>query len=327
MNNSLTPSKNNLLSIYEKMVKIRSFEEEIAKRWPEQQMRSPPHFYAGQEGIASGVCTALKKEDQVIGNYRGHGYYLAKGGDPKAFIAEMYCKATGANKGKGGSMLLSAPSVGYMGSSAIVAGGIPIATGLALAAKMKKEKKVIVCFFGDAATEEGVFFESLNFAALKKLPIIYICENNFYAVTSHISLRQASPEKIYQHAKVFGIPSVKIDGNSPILVYQTAKKAIEKARSGSGPYFIEALTYRLYQHVGEKYDQSSGFRTKKEFDHWLKKDPIQSLEKILIHKKIATQNSFDKIKTKINFQVKEAFDFAKNSPYPKKQDLLTDVYL
>lgn len=320
------PSQKVLISIYEKMVKIRAFEEEIARRWPEQEMRSPPHFYAGQEAIASAVCTVLKKEDQVVGNYRGHGYYLAKGGNPHAFVAEMYCKSTGANRGKGGSMLLSSPEVGYIGSSAIVAGGIPIATGLALAAKMKKETKVVVCFFGDAATEEGVFYESINFAALKKLPILFVCENNFYAVTTHISKRQAKPDNIFKHPKVFGIHAVKIDGNDPISVYHASKEAVDGIKVNKGPYFIEAITYRLYQHVGDKYDHVSGQRTKEEFDRWMKKDPILRLQRLLLKKKMITHKTVSRLKLKIDLLIRESFDFAKKSAFPRKKDLLTNVY-
>lgn len=320
------PSKKTLINIYKVMLKIRKFEEEIAKRWPEQQMRSPPHFYAGQEAIASSICQLLKDSDQVVGNYRGHGYYLAKNGDPKAFIAEMYNKVTGSNEGKGGSMLLSYPKTGYMGSSAIVAGGIPIATGIALGNKMLKNKKITVAFFGDAAVEEGVFYESLNFASLKKLPILYVCENNSYAVTTHISKRQAQPENIPSHPKGFGIRTFKVDGNNPIEVYAIAKKAIRIIIQGNGPVFIEAKTYRLYQHVGEKYDFTTGLRTKKEFDYWQKKDPIKKLSKILIKNKIFILSDFNKINREIDRLVKEAFEFGISSPLPKKQDLLKNVY-
>lgn len=316
----------NLLQIYQTMVKIRSFEEEIARRWPEQQMRSPPHFYTGQEAIASSVCQTLGKEDQVIGNYRGHGYFLAKGGDPKAFIAEMYCKVTGANQGKGGSMLLSSPTVGYMGSSALVGGGIPIATGLALGAKMQKSKRVVVCFFGDAAIEEGVFYESMNFASLKKLPIIYICENNLYAVTTYIKNRQARPDNITKRVLTYGLPAVQIDGNDPETIYQKTLTAVVRVREGQGPSFIECLTYRWHEHVGEKIDTNYGLRTPQELECWMKKDPIDNLEKKLIKRKILTKQKIFQIKNQINKQVAEAFKFAINSPLPNRKDLLTNVY-
>lgn len=314
------PPKKTLINIFRTMLIIRKFEEEIARRWPEQQMRSPPHFYAGQEAIASSVCENLFLKDQVIGNYRGHGYYLAKGGDPNAFIAEMYNKVTGSNEGKGGSMLLSYPKTGYMGSSAIVAGGIPIATGIALGNKMLKNSKVTVCFFGDAATEEGVFYESLNFAALKKLPILFVCENNEYAVTTHISRRQAQPDNITKHAEAFGIRAVRVDGNNPIKVFKVSEDLIRKIRLGEGPFFLEAKTYRLYQHVGEKYDFETGLRTKEEFNSWVEKDPIIYLKKFL------ADESLEKIYIEIDQIIAGAFKFGISSLLPKKSDLLKNVY-
>ena len=315
-----------LLNIYNTMVKIRMFEEEIARRWPEQQMRSPPHFCAGQEAIAASVCAGLELADQVIGYYRGHGYYLAKGGDPKRFIAEMYCKVTGSNEGKGGSMLLSAPEVGYVGSSAIVAGGIPIATGLALAAKKLKNKKVVVCFFGDAAIEEGVTTECLNFSALMNLPIVFVCENNSYAVTTHITKRQASPENICKHAEVFGIPSFKVDGNNPQEIYALSKTAVKAARNSKGPSFIEAITYRWFEHVGEKYDDYSGLRTKKELSYWMKKDPIVLLKKILLNLGILDGQKIISINSNVKKLIHESFEFGINSHLPSKSQLLKNVY-
>lgn len=324
-----------LIQIYTNMLRIRKFEQEIARRWPEQEMRSPPHFYTGQEAVASAVCATLEPQDKIFGYYRGHGYYLAKGGDSKAFIAEMYCKVTGANEGKGGSMLLSAPNVGYVGSSALVAGTIPIATGLALANKMssslfpdkrKKTPEVVVDFFGDGATEEGVFFESLNFASLKKLPIIYVCENNFYAVTTHIKNRQARPENIYKHAQSFGIESVKIDGYDPELIYQTAQAYVDRVRKGQGPFFIEAITYRWFEHVGEKLDDKYGLRTKEELDNWIKKDPVALLHKKLIKEKVIQPEALEKIAQEIDQEVAEAFKFGISAPLPKENDLIKNVY-
>ena len=315
-----------LLNIYQTMVKIRAFEDEIVRRWPEQEMRSPPHFYTGQEAVAAAACAAIKSSDKAVGNYRGHGYYLAKGGNEKVFIAEMYCRITGSNSGKGGSMLLSDPKAGYVGSTAIVGGGIPIATGIALGFKLLKQNNVVLSFFGDAATEEGVFYESLNFAALKKLPIIFICENNLYAVTTHISKRRAKPENLHKHAEVYDVPSFKIDGNDPIEVFNVVSKSVKSARLGNGPSFIEALTYRWHEHVGENLDDYSGLRTRKELQLWQKKDPIKKLEGSLLRKKILTQQKIDKIKSELASLVGEAFEFAIQSPLPKKEDLLTNTY-
>lgn len=315
-----------LIWIYETMLKIRFLEEELVKRWPEQEMRSPPHLSTGREAVATGVCAALEKNDQVMGYYRGHAYYIAKGGDPYAFIAEMYCKKAGSNEGKGGSMLISSPKSGYIGSSAIVASGIPIATGLALASKMRRLKKIIVCFFGEAATEEGVFYESLNFAALHKLPIVYVCENDSFAVTTLINKRQAKPDGITLHPKAFGIPSVKIDGNNPLSVYEASQKAIKCARGGLGPYFIEAVTYRWREHVGEKLDDFTPGRSKKDLEKWMNKDPIIFLEKYLTGKKILNDEKINRVKSSINKLVDASFVFGIKSPLPKKEDLLTNVY-
>jgi pyruvate dehydrogenase E1 component alpha subunit len=308
------------------MVKIRLFENEISRRWPEQEMRSPPHMCTGQEAIAVGVCASLRAVDQVIGYYRGHGYYLAKGGDPKALMAELYCKQTGSNGGKGGSMLISSPKVGYLGSSAIVAGGIPIATGLAFGNQIQNFKKVVVCFLGDAATEEGVFYESLNFAALKKLPIIYVCENNGYAVTTHIKFRRANPEKISEIPKAFGIPAYKIDGNDVEEVYRITGKAVNLALNGGGPTFIEGVTYRWYLHVGNKLDSTTGLRTQKELETWMKKDPIKRFEKQLLKNKALTLKDITDIKVRIDKLVADAFTYAKASSLPARGELLTNIY-
>jgi len=318
--------KAKLLKMYETLVRIRSYEEEIAALWHEQEMRSPPHFYSGQEAVATGVASALKKNDLAVGYYRGHGYYLAMGGDPQAFISEMYCKVTGSNQGKGGSMLISYPECGYAGSSAIVAGGIPIATGMAFGLKLKKEKRVVVCFLGDAATEEGVFYESLNFAALKKLPIVYVCENNSYAVTTHISLRQAKPNEISKKAKLFGITTNKIDGNDVLKVYDAAKEAVDNARKGKGPSFIEAKTYRLHEHVGEKFDKETGLRTEEEFEYWSKKDPIKRFERKLRKESVLTTEMIKKTHNKIHREIRKIFEKAKSDPLPSTNDLLENVY-
>ncbi len=308
------------------MTKIRFFQEEIAERYPNQQMKIPTHLYTGQEAVATGGCLSLKPTDQVTGYYRGHGYYLARGGDPKKFIAELYLKATGEHGGKAGSQHLTGVDVGYMASSAIVASPIPIATGMALALKMKGEKKVVMCFFGDGAVEEGVFFECLNFSALRKLPIVFICENNFYAAYPHISIRQARPNHIFELSKPFGIPSVKIDGNDVLKVYQAASHGVKRARQGLGPFFIEAETYRWHEHVGEKDDSLDGTRPKKDLQQWMKKDPIRRLEKFLFQKGVLSQIKKEKIISYVNQIINDAFEFAESSPLPDKSELLKDVY-
>lgn len=318
--------KETCLSLYKNMVKIRLFEEAIADRYGEQEMRSPTHLYTGQEAVASGVSQALQKEDKVMGFYRGHGYYLAKGGSSKEMMAELYCKKTGSNQGKGGSMLLSSPKVGYVGSTAIVGGGIPIAVGMALASKLKQKNEVTVTFFGDAATEEGVFYESLNFAALRKLPVVFVCENNFYAVQSHISNRQAVTDNIYKRAELFDIPTIQVDGNDVEGVYKTSLEAVDRARKGIGPFFIEALTYRWHEHVGPGDDTAYNWRPKEELEYWKKKDPIARYQKILIERGYLNSPTKKQIYENIEKEVKEAFSFAKDSPLPSAEDLLSSVY-
>ena len=206
-----------LRELYRMMVKIRRVELKIEELYPGDEMKTPVHLSLGQEAVAAGVCASLNENDSVLSNHRGHGHYLTKGGDLKAMIAELYCKQTGCTKGKGGSMHLIDTSVGLLGSSSIVGGCIPIATGVALGYVMQKEKRVSVAFFGDGAVDEGAFYESLNFAALKKLPVIFICENNFYAVGSHQRIRQLKDD-IYRRAQCLSIPGYRVDGNNVIEV-------------------------------------------------------------------------------------------------------------
>ncbi len=319
-------SNKQLVSFYQTMLKIRKFELKVAELFGEQEMRSPTHLYTGHEAVATGIIAALRQSDPVVGYYRSHGYYLAKGGDPNAMIAEFYVKATGANRGKCGSLLLSSPEVGYMGSTAIVSGGISIATGFALAAKLQKKDTVAVCFFGDGATEEGVFYESLNFAGLKKLPVIFVCENNFYAVQSRISARQAISDNIYDRGSIFNVPGAQIDGNNVEEVFSAAQKAVARARSGEGPTIIEAKTYRWHEHVGPGFDTDFGWRPKEEWERWKAKDPVKNLEKTLILNKVLNEKDIIRIESEIDKIVLKAFEFAKKSPLPAPSELFKDVY-
>lgn len=322
----MTSRDNVSLGLYRIILTIRKFEEAIAAAYGEQEMRSPTHLCTGQEAVAAGVCAALDDDDKVVGYYRGHGYYLAKGGDPREMMAEFYCKRTGANRGKGGSMLLSSPKVGYVGSSAMVGGGIPIATGIALAASLRSTKEVCVSFFGDGAAEEGVLYESLNFAALRGLPVVFVCENNLYAVQSHIKQRQARPESIFKRAEGFGIPSIQIDGNDPDLVYEHAVTAVERARAGDGPSFIEALTYRWHEHVGPGDDTDLGWRPKAELDSWKARDPLLIQEKRLVSLGLLDSATKHALHEAADALVRDAFEFGKSSPLPDPEELMNSVY-
>jgi TPP-dependent pyruvate/acetoin dehydrogenase alpha subunit len=307
------------------MIKIRKIEEMICNLYPEQKIRCPVHLCVGQEAIPVGACLALGPGDLVFTPHRSHGYYIALGGDSKALMAELYGKFSGCTKGKGGSQHLANPEIGLMGSSAIVAGVIPIAVGAALAFTMQKKKNVALVDFGDGATDEGTFYESLNFAALKNLPVIFICENNFYATHAHQSARQAK-NNICQKANVFGVFGVRIDGNNALEVLKTCRDAVRRARLRKGPTLIECRTYRWLEHVGVAYDYDLGYRTEKELRQWRKKCPIEMLKDFLIKNKSIKKSEIERMSEKINFEIREAVRFAKRSKFPASGELLKDVY-
>lgn len=297
-------------------------EEEIVKRYSEQEMRCPTHLCIGQEAIAVGVCANLQKKDKVFSYHRSHGHYLAKGGNLPKFIAELYGKATGCSGGIGGSQHLIDLSVNFSGAIPIVGETIPLAIGAAMAAIMKKDNRITVTFLGDAAVEEGVFSESLNFASLKKLPILFVCENNFYSISTPMIDRQPKRE-IYTFAKAFKIASYQMDGNDVVKVYQLTHKAIDYIRHRRGPVFLEFLTYRLREHCGPNFEPE-GWRPKEEVDYWTKRSPIERLKRHLIDKKILTLDQIKRLKQKIEEEISIAFKFAKESPFPD-QDLSEDM--
>lgn len=313
-------SSPNKAQTYELLYRARRSDEELGEAVKEGRVPLPVHLSIGQEAVSVGVCLALKPKDIVFGTYRGHALYIAKGGNLKKMFAELYGKATGSAKGKGGSMHLIDTDAGVMGMSAIVGTGIPNATGYALGMQYQKKKNVVVNFFGDGATEEGAFHESLNFASLKKLPIIYICENNRYAISTHQSVRQPQVN-IAIRAKSYGIPSKVIHGNDTFAIYEHVKKAREEIlKNDSGPIFLECMTYRWRQHLGPNEDFGPGGRDIKEAERWMKNDELTRIGRLL---PIKTRK---KIETKIEAEIKEAIIFAEKSPYPTSSDLWTDVF-
>lgn len=307
------------------ILKVRKIEEKIMQLYPQQEMRCPVHLCLGQEAVPVGVCSNLKDSDVIFGSHRAHGYYIARGGSVGLLMAELYGKVSGCTKGKGGSQHLAAPEVGLIGASAIVAGTIPVAVGAALAFKFKKKKSISVVDFGDGAVDEGVFYESLNFAALKKLPILFICENNFYATHAHQLTRQAK-DNIFKKAQAFGISAIRADGNNVIKVFNTAKKAVSLIRSGKGPAFIEYRTYRWLEHVGPNYDYNLGYRSKKELDKWVSSCPIKQLKKYLLSKKLLSIREIQRKDKEIDREIEKAISFAKKSPFPSSKELLADTY-
>ncbi len=319
------PDRNVLLKLYSSMLLIRRTEESIAELYAGQEMRCPVHLCIGQEAVPAGVCQNLTLDDSAFSNHRAHGHYLAKGGSLKAMIAELYGKETGCAKGRGGSMHLIDLAVNFAASTPLVGGTIPVAVGAALASKMQNKNSVSVAFFGDSAVEGGIFHEAVNFAALHKLPVLLVCENNLYASQTHIRERQPERE-ITQLAKGHGIAAFKEDGNDAIAVYMAAKKAVEHARSGNGPVFLEFPTYRWLEHVGPNDDSKLGYRTGQEIAEWKENDPVKRLRETLLGSRIATEKELEAIDEALKKDVSEAFRFAKESAFPAKETLHDNLY-
>ena len=300
-------------------------EEKIAVLYAEQEMKCPCHLYIGQEAVAAGLCANLSREDTLFGTYRGHGIYLAKGGDLRALFAELYGRETGGTRGPGGSMQLIAPRVGFLCASAIVGGTIPMAVGAALAATFRNRGQIAAVVFGDGATEEGVFHETMNFASLKRLPVLFICENNFYATYSHQSARQCA-DNIYQRAEAYRIPGIRIDGNNVCEVTQTIQEAAERARKGEGPTLIECRTYRWLEHVGPNQDADLGYRSKEEVQSWMARDPVQTFEKELLKVGLLSAEKIAQMRLDLQKEIDEAAAFGKASPFPAVETLGEGVY-
>lgn len=309
-------SQSFLEKLYIDMVKIRRFEDKVADLVSLNEIVCPCHLYTGQEAIAVGVCSSLRDDDWVFSTHRSHGHYIAKSGDIRKLMAELYGKSTGCSHGRGGSMHLSLPEKGLPGSSAIVAGTIPLAVGAALSFSLQKTDRIAVAFFGDGATNEGVFYEALNFAALKNLPVLFVCENNLYSTHMPIASCGANTN-IYQIPRAFTVPSTRIDGNNVLKVYKTANKAINEIRAGKGPQFIECMTYRWRGHVGPNYDLDKGLRLQDEFDSWMKKCPIKRFEIQLKRRKILSKQRKMSIESMIDAEISECLNYAKNSPFPE----------
>ncbi|MDI6743440.1 MAG: thiamine pyrophosphate-dependent dehydrogenase E1 component subunit alpha [Smithella sp.] len=307
------------------MMLIRRVQLAIESRYMDNEMKTPVHLCIGQEAVAAGVCAHLKKNDYISSNHRGHGHYLAKGGNLKALIAELYGRETGCSKGRGGSMHLVDTGAGHYGSSSIVGGGIPIGTGIGMAIKMQRQKRVSTVFFGDGAADEGVLYESINFAVLKKLPVIFILENNQYSVCSHISARQTG-NSIFHALPAKMLPSKIVDGNDALAVYDASGKAVERARTGKGPSFIECRTYRIRGHAGCASQDVSGYRTAEEISQWGKRCPITSFQKMLLKKKMITENEIHKTEKKINSRIQDAFDYARQAAPPAPETLSANLF-
>jgi len=312
------------LAMYRSMVRIRLFEEQVADLDEAGKIQTPCHYCIGQEAPPAAICQALTTEDMIWGTHRSHGHYLAKGGDMQALMAEIFCRATGCSSGRGGSMHICDAKQGMMGSVPIVAATIPLAVGAGLAEKLRGSGRVSVSFFGDGATEEGHFYESLNLAALQKLPVIFACENNLYS--SHMGLfERRRKDNIVDFGTAQGMEAVQVDGNDVVAVYNVAEAAVRQARAGDGPTLIECRTFRWRGHVGPGWDSDVGVKRKDELKEWFERDPISRCADQLLQRG-CKKKALDGIRAEVVREVADARDFALESPYPAASEATQHVY-
>jgi pyruvate dehydrogenase E1 component alpha subunit len=313
------------LRLHEGMLRIRLVEETIAAYYREQEMRCPVHLCSGQEAAEAGALLALRRDDYAVSGHRGHGHYLAKGGDLRAMMAEIYGKATGCASGKGGSMHLIDLDAGLLGTAPIVGSTIAIGVGAAFGSWLKGDDRVTMVCFGDGATEAGVFHESLNFAALKSLPVVFLCENNFYSVYSPLDVRQ--PDRtITDIVRGHGIAAERADGNDVEEVHRLTLAAVERCRRGQGPVFLEFVTYRWREHCGPNFDNDIGYRTQAEYLEWRARDPLELHRARLLADGIASAGRLDAMAGAIQDEVNGAIAFAKQSPFPARETAAMHVY-
>ena len=319
---TLTPAV--LLDMHRRMVRIRHFEEQAGKLMEDGKIPGALHLYVGQEAVAAGVMVHLSDEDQITSTHRGHGHLIAKGGSFDRMYAELFGRATGYCKGKGGSMHISNMDLGMLGANGIVGGGPPIAMGAAFSNKFRKTSNVAVAFFGDGASNEGSFHEAANMAALYKLPAIFVCENNGYGEFTAQANHQAVVD-VADRAAGYGMPGVVVDGMDAMAVYEAAGEAIARARNGQGPTLLECKTYRFYDHVGVR-GMGLSYRTDDEVKHWMQRDPIKLFETSLIAQKVLTAKRAAAIHDEVLAEVRAGIAFAEASPLPDPATLLDDVY-
>ena len=311
-----------LREILRTMLLIRHFEERVNELYMEGRIPSTLHLAIGQEAVAAGVCAALRPDDYVLSTHRPHGHALAKGVQPKALMAELYAKATGCCKAKGGSMHVGDMRVGMIPAIAIVGANIPIAAGTALACKMQGLDRVTACFFGDGAANEGAWHEGMNIAAIWELPVVYVCENNLYAASTPFNVAFAI-EHVADRAAAYGMPGVVVDGNDVLAVYEATCAAVQRARRGDGPTLIECKTYRL---CGHSRSDPRTYRTREEEDWWRAHEPIGRFQQVLLQQDLLTQAQLDQITAEVDQTIEDAIAFAESSPEPELADLMTDLF-
>ncbi len=311
------------LWVYERMVLIRKFEDKVHDLFSAGKIPGFVHLYAGEEAVAVGVCAHFRTDDFLTSTHRGHGHCIAKGVEVRGMMAELFGKATGSCKGKGGSMHIADVEKGMLGANGIVGGGAPLACGAALTARVKKTDQVTACFFGDGGASQGTFHEALNLASIWKLPVIFVCENNLYAEASPVKYT-LNVENVADRAAGYGVPGVIADGMSFFDVYEKAGEAVRRARAGEGPTLIEAKTYRFYGHFE---GDPVNYRPKDEEQAYRKRDPITDFKQKVLAEKLLKADDLEKIEKETQAEVDAALEFAESSPFPKLEEILTDVYV
>ncbi len=311
-----------LLAMYRSMVRIREFEEACPKLYSEGKMGGFLHLYSGQEAVAVGAAQALRRDDYMIGAYREHGLLLAKGASPGRVMAELFGRATGVSRGKGGSMHLGDAGLRFMGGYGIVGGHLPLAVGIGYAIQYRESDEVVVCFFGDGATNQGVFHEAMNMAALYRVPVVFVCENNGYGIGTAVS-RASAVAELYKKSCAYETPGKKVDGMDVLAVYETVRQAVETARAGGGPSYIEAITYRFR---GHSISDPGTYRSEQEKKLWQERDPIPNFAARLVKQGVAEEADLERVREEELAVVAQAIRFAEDSPEPEMEELWTDVY-
>jgi len=319
----LTMDESQLLELYRRMVLIRRFEEKTAEMYSRGKITGFCHLYAGEEAVAVGAISALYDKDYVVSTYREHGHCLAKGSSPRSVMAELFGKTTGLSRGRGGSMHLFDPNIRFMGGYAIVGGGLPLAVGLGLSILYKEEPEVVCCFFGDGALPQGAFHESLNMASLWKLPVIFICENNFYGMGTMVQ-NAICQEELYRFSEPYKMPGVRVDGMDVLEVYRATTEAAAHAREGEGPSLIEAVTYRFR---GHSMSDPAEYRSRREERIWQERDPIKNLRRKMLHDGRASDARLGEIDNEVAAVIDDAVKFAEESPEPALEELGKHVYV
>ncbi|MCA3262826.1 MAG: thiamine pyrophosphate-dependent dehydrogenase E1 component subunit alpha [Telmatospirillum sp.] len=324
----MTADRQTLLYLYRRLSYIRQAESLLVRLYKEQQMRTPTHFGIGQEAVAVGVCGALRQGDVVYTHHRSHNHYLAQGGDFFALASELYGRSTGCSEGRGGSVHLTARESGFIASSAILGEMVAVAAGSALAFKIDGETRVAVSFFGDATCEEGVFYETLNYAAIHKLPVLLVCENNLYSTESSLSVRQPPGTDLCARARAFGLSALSVDGNDVEAVYNAAEEILQNIRAGVGPTFLECRTYRWLEHVGPNYDHDMGrtYRQRAELEEWMARCPVKRCAAKLMESQAISEQEIARIEADFDAELEAAAAKARQQPFPDASDLFRNVW-